>query len=642
MSVQFGRWSFDDMSPLPALFNTVNAALSPFGPDRSYSYQKGGVFIFYHAFHTIAESRMEAQPLVTPSGKVITWDGRLDNRAELIQQFPGSLTIDCTDLAIVSNSYERWGTDCFSKLIGDWALSIWSPEERALVLAKDIMGTRQLYYSVQESHVTWCSVLDPLVLLAERQFELDEEYIAGWLSGFPAAHLTPYLGMSSVPPASFVRLQADSRTIKKYWDFDPTNTIHYRTDKEYEEHFRIVFREAVLRRLRSDAPILAELSGGLDSSSIVCMADQIIASRVTHAPRLDTVSYFNDSEPNWNERPYFAKVEQQRGRVGCHINVGTQEGFSFEIDSEHFAATPGSSTGHTTQASRDFVDCLATNGNRVVLSGIGGDEVTGGMPTPDPELMNLLARGRFLTLVRKLHVWALNKRKPWIHLLAHAAHGFLPSGFTAGTAHNKHIDWLTRDFGARQHAALRGYRARVAFLGPLPSFQENLSAIDALRRQLASSVLRPNPAYEKRYPFLDRNLLEFLLAVPREQIVRPGQRRSLMRRALLGIVPDELLNRKRKAFMARSSLTALSAECASLVKMCEQMTSASRGIVDSEAFRQAILSIRSGGDVPIVAMLRTLEVEAWLRNVEQRRILVRYGQTEPARSARLPKQRIAS
>jgi asparagine synthase len=87
--------------------------------------------------------------------------------------------------------------------------------------------------------------------------------------------------------------------------------------------------------------------------------------------------------------------------------------------------------------------------------------------------------------------------------------------------------------------------ARV--FGPLPSFQMNLDALNGLRSQLGCSSLSSAPRYEKRYPYLDRDLLEFVYAIPREQLVRPGQRRSLMRRALIGIVPDVILQRKRKA-----------------------------------------------------------------------------------------------
>src|SRR5258708_2167464 len=163
------------------------------------------------------------------------------------------------------------------------------------------------------------------VRFAGKTLALNEEYIAGWFSMFPAVHLTPCVGIHSVPPSSSVLLGSGKHNISKYWDLDPEKKIRYRTDAEYEEHFRNVFAKAVQRKLRSDSPILAELSGGRDSSSIVCMADTVIGRGAAETPRLDTVSYYDDSEPNWNERPYFSKVEEKRGRTGCHINVAAQD-----------------------------------------------------------------------------------------------------------------------------------------------------------------------------------------------------------------------------------------------------------------------------------------------------------------------------
>jgi asparagine synthase (glutamine-hydrolysing) len=615
MSVQFGRWSFDGIPPALDYLEKVNAALAPYGPDSSHSYHEDGVTVLYHAFHTTKESHKEDQPHVSQSGNVITWDGRLDNRAEFIALMGERLETDSPDVSVVASAYERWGERCFPQLLGDWALSIWDPSDRSLTLAKDPIGSRHLYYSVDDSQVAWCTILDPLIMFTGRTFELDEEYIAGWFSFFPAAHLSPYVGIDSVPPSSFVHLERRKRTITKYWDFDPGKRICYRTDAEYEEHFRTIFGQAVHRRLRSDSPILSELSGGMDSSSIVCLADTIIARGSTQTPRLDTLSFYNESEPNWNERPYFTKVEEKRGRVGCHIDVGAEESIRFEFESDHFAATPGSGGGRRTEASRQFAACFASQGNRVVLSGIGGDEVTGGVPTPTPELMDLLARAQFRSLARRLSVWALDKRKPWFHLFFEAARGFFPPALVGLPKQIRPVGWLHSGFVKRRRDALTGYAHRAIFFGPLPSFQENVSTLDVLRRQLACLALSSGPLYEKRYPYLDRDLLEFLYAVPREQLVRPGQRRSLMRRALNGIVPDELLNRKRKAFVARSSRATIATDWASLIETSKQMTLISLGIIDSKAFSEAGQRTRNGQEANIAAMMRTLHIEHWLRGL---------------------------
>ena len=614
MSVQFGKCNFDGKPVDPQDLDEVRHVLAPYGPDSEGLICKDNFGILYRAFHTTKESRREMQPYISASGSVITWDGRLDNREDLMAQLSARLSRESTDLEIVAEGYDRWGVDAFRRLIGDWALSIWEPRDRLLVLAKDFVGTRHLYYTVEKDQVTWCTILDPMVLFAGQPFKLEEEYIAGWLSFFPAPHLTPYVGVHSVPPSSFVRLAPGTHRVSKYWCFDPSKRIRYGTDTEYEEHFRVVFSESVRRRLRSDTPVLAELSGGMDSSSIVCVADAVIAEGRADAPRLDTISCYSDSEPNWDERPYFTKVEQQRGRAGCHIDVGSQGSLNLGFESSRFAATPDSQGGCLTQSAKEFASCITSHQNRVLLSGIGGDEVTGGLPTPVPELADLVARGQFIGLAHRLKLWALRSRKPWFHLFFETVRGFLPQTVVGVPAYVRPPSWLDRDFLKHQRAALTGYPSRVRLLGPLPSFQENLSRLDALRRQLACDVPPSEPPHEKRYPYLDRDLLEFIYASPQEQLVRPGQRRSLMRRSLVGIVPDEVLNRKRKAFVARSPLVAMSMEQASLSQMIENMLLTSLGIIDPKVFREELRKACRGQKVAIVPLMRAFGVECWLRS----------------------------
>jgi len=618
MSVQFGRWNFEGQSADPGYIESVSAALAAYGPDSNEAYSNSGVQILYRAFHTTKESYREKQPCVSPSGAVITWDGRLDNRALLITDLRDSVSVNSTDLAIVAAAHDKWGANCFAKLVGDWALSIWNPAHRSLLLARDPIGTRHLYYSFDSEQVTWSTILEPLVRFAGKALSICEEYIAGWFSYFPATHLTPWFGIHSVPPSSSVLLRPGKHIVSKYWDFDPDNKIRYRGDAEYEEHFRTVFAKAVQCRLRSDRPVLAELSGGMDSSSIVCIADTIIARGAAETPRLDTLSYYNDSEPDWNERPYFTKVEEKRGRTGRHIDISKEEEhLLFELDRQDFAAIPGSGHSRSSESDKRYAECLASQGNRVVLSGIGGDEVMGGVPTPNPELEDLLAKGHFKQLAHQLKVWALNKRKPWFYLFFEAAREFFPPGLVGIPKARRPATWLNPGFVKRNRDALHGYPTRVKLFGPPPTFQCNVGTLAALQRQLGCTALPSVPTYEKRYPFLDRGLLEFLCAIPREQLVRPGQRRSLMRRALVGITPYELLNRKRKSFVSRARLAAIAADWPQYAEMTQQMVSSSLGIVEATELLQVLQKARRGGQVPTVILVRTILVEGWLRNLHR-------------------------
>src|SRR5467141_1889772 len=142
MSVQFGRWNFDGQPTAPDYIEKVSTALAPYGPDSNESYSESGVNVLYRAFYTTKESRLEVQPHISASGAVITWDGRLDNRAELTSELRDLLKMnrptlsnpgwgtpsggdgDFTDVEVVAGAYEKWGAECLRRLIGDWALSI--------------------------------------------------------------------------------------------------------------------------------------------------------------------------------------------------------------------------------------------------------------------------------------------------------------------------------------------------------------------------------------------------------------------------------------------------------------------------------------------------------------------------------------
>src|SRR5437016_2050856 len=264
--------------------------------------------------------------------------------------------------------------------------------------------------------------------------------------------------------------------------------------------------------------------------------------------------------------PYFCGPEDTQS-----ASIGT----SIQARRSVIEQTPG----YHGQTSPELKDCLTTQGNCVLLSGIGGDEVMGGVPSPGPELEDLIARAQFRRLAHKLKIWALQLKKPWIHLFWDASREFLPLWLVGAPSHVQPAPWLQPKFVKRHRTALTGYHTRTKLLGPLPRFQAGCATLESMRRQFSRTALPYQPPYEKRYPFLDRDLLEFMFAVPRDQVVRPAQRRSLMRRALGGIVPDEILNRKTKAYVARAQMVGLSRDWTKYVAATQNMALGSLGIV---------------------------------------------------------------
>lgn len=618
MSVQFGKWNFRRGPDDGSVLDPVRALLAPYGPDGENRFHDADADILFFRLQETEATRREDQPRRIGSHKVLTWDGRLDNRSDLLRELAGTVPASETDVALVAAAYLRWGLACLPKLVGDWALSIWDSAEQQLVLAKDFLGTRSLFYSIDRTHAQWCTVLDPLVLFAGHRLPLNREYLAGWFGLFPAAHLTPYAGVHSVPPSSYVVIRKDSVETKEFWRFVPREALVYRNDNDYEAHFLELFRQSVERRLRSAHPVLAELSGGMDSSSIVCMADRILAESGTGAPRLDTLTYHSPVEPNWNELPYVEIVEAQRGRTGYRIEVGSDDAFQFDSDIRHFMATPGS-LNSPGKSGQEFSHVLRESRSRVLLSGIGGDEVLGGAPSPAPLLADLLAAGRFRIFLSQLVAWGLVLRKPLYSVAAETL-----ALFSREESPSRSVlppSWLCVGFLRDHSRAVRGYPRRTHLFGPRPSFQESMGTIEALRRQLSTFPLSAEPAYHKSYPYLDRDLLEFLFCVPPDQLLRPRQRRSLMRRTLAGIVPNELIQRKRKAFVIRGPLTAIASQFASLAAMTQEMVGGSLGIVDPAGLTATLHEVRSGGVVAVPSLMRVFGIERWLRNAAHWKVL---------------------
>jgi asparagine synthase (glutamine-hydrolysing) len=540
-------------------------------------------------------------------------DRHLDNRSQLMGRATAASSLPPTDLEIVSSLYEWKGTESLRDLVGDWSLSVLHHYEQKLLLAVDFLGPKPLYFLRTPHYIAWSNVLEPLVVLSPDKFALSEDYATGWLYGFPAAELTPYEGIHAVAPGSYVELTRSLQKVHSYWAFRPQEEVRRFKDPELDEGFRHFFEQSVRRRLRSCGPVVSELSGGMDSSAIVCVADRLLKTESDLTPCLNTLSYLDDSEPNWNERPYLCAVENSRGRSGLHVDVNMELSFIPLRDSARFPDTPA--VGVVPSVPQQKVSrYLRNEGIRVALSGIGGDETTGGVPDGSAELADLLCEGRFLEFFRREFVWCLALRRPILHMTRDVVAGFFPDGPFHQSLLRRKVPWINPALESRQRSNPSCRSLRLTLHGPMPSLQENLYTLGDLQRQMACSPVQIHPPRDRRYPFLDRDLLEFLYSVPREQVVQPGHRRSLMRRALSGIVPQSVLERKRKAYVARAPVVSIRAQAAELADWTKVMLVADLGLIDADLFHRAVEAACNGNDTHLWRISRTLEFESWLRD----------------------------
>jgi len=621
MSVQAGIWNFDGRPVDHKLLADISESLKHQGPDGESCHVDGSIARLYRPFHTTAESRREKQPYFSHRGFILTWDGRLDNRNALIADLCSDLEANPTDVAIIAAAFDRWETDCFRRIVGDWAVSIWKPSQRELLFATDYMGIRHIFYYLNEDRILWSTDLSSLVLLSNDKFHIDDNYIAGYFAHAPDAHLTPYLEIRQVPPGQLVCVRNGRALVERFWRLSPNSRIRYKKDAEYEEHFRHVFRQSVQRRLRSDSPILAELSGGLDSSAIVCMADDIIAKEGIQGPSLDTLSYCDKSEPSGDDSTYFPKIEQKRGRVGIHIDGSRLGTFPGSLECTDFCPLPGA-LGVGQKLDTERADAVRGGGYRAVLSGIGGDEFMGGVPDPRAQLADLIVQFRFVSLAKQLMAWSLVKRRPWIQLLWQSAIEVLPSSLGQYFAKGAKIDhWIRKDFAKRTGLAIRQLDVDEHFRLWLPTRRSYIAGVLIMANNLAKLTTPAQAFEEARYPFLDQTLIEFLLSIPADQLLRPGERRSLMRRSLAGIVPQEILSRRTKQVGVRTPMLILEKYWDELQSIYQTSLSSRLGYIHEAQLLKTICDARAGKSVQMVRVLWTISLEYWLRDLAARRLL---------------------
>jgi asparagine synthase (glutamine-hydrolysing) len=621
MSVQAGIWNFDGRPVENKLLADISESLRSQGPDGECFHVDGSVALLYRPFHTTAESRRENQPHFSRRGFILTWDGRLDNRDELIPELRSDLEGDATDVAIVAVAFDRWETDSFRRITGDWAVSIWKPEQRELVFATDYMGIRHVFYYLRKDQILWSTDLSSLVLLSNDKFHIDDNYLAGYFAHAPDPHLTPYCEIRQVPPGQCVRVRNGWVSVDRFWRFSPKSRIRYKTDAEYEEHFRYAFRQSVQRRLRSDSPILAELSGGLDSSSIVCMADDILAKERAETPRLDTLSYYDETEPSGDDCIYFPTIEQRRGRVGIHIDGSKLGSSPGSLACIHFCPLPGA-LGLGQKLDTERAGAVSGGGYRAVLSGLGGDEFLGGVPDPREQLADLIVQFRFVSLARQLMAWSLVKKRPWIQLLWQSAIGVLPSSLGQYFANEAKIEpWIQKDFAKRTRLAIRQLDVDEHFGMRLPTRRSCIAGVLIMANNLAKHTASTQTFEEARYPFLDQTLIEFILSIPADQLLRPGERRSLMRRSLAGIVPLEILSRRTKQVGARTPMLVLEKYWGELQNIYHTSLSSRLGCIHEAQLMKTICDARVGKSVSLVRVLWTISLEYWLRDLDARALL---------------------
>ncbi len=623
MSAIGGIYNFDGEPVSRDFLLNMGCALAARGPDGGSEVKLGAVGMVYRAFHTTRESRLETQPLVSSNGhRVLCWGGRLDNREELRSLLGNDIRGDVTDADIVMASYRKWGTSFPSQIVGDFALSLWDRSSRTLLLARDHAGVRPLFYRCDEHRIVWTTDLKILLDLAGSTLQINEEYVADFATCRPDPAQTPYKNIHAVPPAHVVTVANGRLQITRFWRLDPAREVRYQTDAEYEEHFRHLFREAVSCRMRSDRPVWSELSGGFDSSSIVCMAHDIREHGETEAPAFETVSRVFDEAKGSDERKYIEPVEARIGKKGLHLREDDHRLVSSL--SERYSRLVPNQLADLAEYYHALSNAMKARDARVLLVGHGGDEVLNSSPDPAPELSELLLRCRPLQLHKRLSVWSKAMKKSYGKTFWRKA--VMPSL----------PDWIQVRRDTRRVVILssiytdefvRRMNFRERLLGPPDEFgfrypvgQIKAKYVSILIRVIAAGVYQSLVDAHVTFPFSHRPLIEFMLALPFDQCTRPGETRSLAHRALQPLLPVEIAERQDKGLSFYAYMAALARESSRLERLFANARICEFGFVKPAALKEMVELAKTGNSQRSTYLMALMCLEYWLRAVERRMV----------------------
>ena len=504
------------------------------------------------------EATQERQPLVDPSGVLLVFDGRLDNRGELLSvlQATSPITVDSADAALVLAAYRAFGDTFPERLNGDFALGLFDPHRRKLLLARDAIGVRPIYYYASRDLFFFASEIKTLLAHPDIVSRPNDDVVADLLFTRLAAEdtqgLTCFQDIFSVLPAHLAIASPDGIVTRRYWDFDVTRQVRLQSFDQYAEAFRHHFELAVRRRLRSAVPVAVSVSGGLDSSAIFCAAETLSRSEAGPRAPLLGVSYtFPDGSPS-DEKQFLVEIER-----AYDVEIARMDNLpTGMIDGCREAVWHAEAPLLDAQWSRTHA-CLTAvrqRGARVLLTGHWGDQFL----FDDAYLVDLWRRGQWREAWRHVNEYAkwVDIPRGWFRrrllaaLLKHHAPAMVVDGFRS--VRNRWrptpdvFQWYTEAFRTRGDRHVPGAAVSHGSAHSRSLYQNARSRYHVQCMEWNNKVGAMH-GLEMAFPFLDRDLIAFLMAIPGEVASWNGVYKGILRHALTEVLPRSIASRTSKA-----------------------------------------------------------------------------------------------
>lgn len=533
-----------------SLIKRMNDSISHRGPDDEGTYVCDDISLGHRRLSIIDLSPSGHQPMFNEDkGLCIVFNGEIYNYLEVRQllEKKGYRFTSSSDTEVILHAYEEWGKACLERFRGMFAFAIWDVKKKELFIARDRLGVKPLYYVEKEGQLYFASEIKAFKETGLINNELDPGAINLYFTfRFTPGTQTVLREVKRLAPGHFMVWKGGHLRIEKYWDIElGEETGGERPETEYVEEFLDIFREAVRLRLVSDVPVGAYLSGGLDSSFIV----GIMAGMMKRP-----VSTFSVGFPDGADESPYSKIVADYFHTDHHPLGVTSRAVDVIPDviwhlDEPLSDAATIPTYLMSQVTKKEVT--------VILSGEGADEQLGGYDKYKALYYPYLMRNSYpKSLFKALSGYTSGNPKTY---RAMEYLGNLNDPSVAYIRFNSVFLQEERE-GLFSSAELRedvskGRELEIVrgCLDRKGDFLNRLLLLD-LKTWLPDDLLLKNDkmtmahGIEARTPFLDHKLVEFLIKVPGHLKLRWFKEKYLLRQSMKGVVPDEILKRKKKGF----------------------------------------------------------------------------------------------
>jgi asparagine synthase (glutamine-hydrolysing) len=555
------NFSNSNIPNVSSLVDKMNNSISHRGPDDNGIWKNDGAGIYFgHRRLSIIDLTSAGhQPMISDNGNVIVFNGEIYNYKEIKKSISDTKFKSNSDTEVLLYLYEKHGSDCLKFLNGMFAFAIWDNSKSELFIAKDRVGKKPLYYSLQNGNFTFSSEIKALLKLPWIKPELDEKAFYHFLTfNMLPPPLTMFKNINKVGPGHFILINKNGIVQnKQYWEVGYENFTS-ESSNELEEKIFEELKKSVSYRMVADVPVGAFLSGGVDSSAVVALMSKMSSQPVK------TYSIGFENQPDYDELIYAQNVSKLFDTEHYEKIVSPDDMKNFlpkivDIFDEPLA--------DSTCIPIYFISQLAKEKNTiVVLTGDGSDELFAGYRSYK-KYLNYYPLFHFYSnvpsAIKKLISKCYNvfdEISPAGEMFHRAAHG--QEFFWGGARSFKELikkDFLKQKFLERSekynsHDVILEYKK---MFNNIPNHGKDdidwmcylgFKFTDTNRYLYRSDRIGMANSIELRSPFMDYEFVNFALSIPAKFKMRGGEPKYILKKALEKILPHEVLYRKKMGF----------------------------------------------------------------------------------------------